>query len=63
MLVDMVEEGKSEGLIRADIDSEQVAWDIMFVYWADDVAYLLGFDVSERTDIMAERLFREITAE
>ena len=63
MLVDMVEEGKSEGLIRADIDSEQVAWDIMFVYWADDVAYLLGLDVSERTDIMAERLFREITAE
>lgn len=60
MLVDMIEEGKSQGVIRPGVDPEQAAWDVMFVYWAEDVAYLLGFDVSDRTGIMAERLFREL---
>jgi AcrR family transcriptional regulator len=62
MLVEMVEEGKSQGVIRADVDSEQTAWDIMALYFADDVAYLLGFEVTERTAVMAERIFREIAA-
>lgn len=60
MLMDMVEEGKAQGVIRKDVDSEQTAWDIMALYFADDVAYLLGFEVTERTAVMAERIFREI---
>jgi AcrR family transcriptional regulator len=60
ILVAMIEEGKAQGAIRPETDSEQAAWDVMFVYWADDVAYLLGFDVTDRTRIMAERLFREL---
>jgi AcrR family transcriptional regulator len=63
MLMDMIEEGKAQGVIRADVDSEQAAWDVMFIYWADDVAYLLGFDVTDRTSVMAERLFREIAVD
>jgi AcrR family transcriptional regulator len=62
ILMDTIEEGKSQGVIRQDVDPEQAAWELMFVYWADDVAYLLGFDVSDKTKVMAERLFREISA-
>lgn len=62
MLQDMVEEGKSQGVIRADVDSEQTAWDIMALYFADDVAFLLGFEVTGRTAAMAERIFRDIAA-
>ena len=62
ILMDMVEEGKAQGVIRPEVDAEQAAWDMMFVYWADDVAYLLGFEVSDRTRVMADRLFREISA-
>jgi TetR/AcrR family transcriptional regulator, mexJK operon transcriptional repressor len=61
MLTDLIEEGKAQGVIRADVNPEQTAWDLMSVYWADDVAYLLGFEVSERTAVMAERIFREIS--
>lgn len=65
LLVDIVEEGKTQGVIRADVDSEQTAWEFLAVYWAEDVAYMLGFDEfapSGRSAIMLERLLREITA-
>jgi AcrR family transcriptional regulator len=64
LLVDIVEEGKAQGVIRADVDSEQVAWGMMSIYWAEDVAYLLGFDEfasSGHSELMLERLLREIS--
>jgi AcrR family transcriptional regulator len=64
LLVDLVEEGKAQGVIRADVDSEQVAWEILSFYWAEDVAYMLGFDEfasSGRSRKMLDRLLREIS--
>jgi AcrR family transcriptional regulator len=63
LLAGIVEEGKAQGTIRADADSEQTAWEIMGVYWAEDLAYMLGFDEfasSGRSTIMLERILREI---
>ncbi len=37
-----VEEGKTQGSIRPDIDSEQVAWALHAVWWAEDIAYVMG---------------------
>jgi AcrR family transcriptional regulator len=65
LLAGIIEGGKAQGVIRADVDSEQTAWDIMGVYWAEDIAYLLGFDEygsSGRSNTMLERILREIRA-
>jgi AcrR family transcriptional regulator len=65
-LVDIVEEGKAQGVIRSDVDSEQTAWEYFGVYWAEDVAYMIGFDEfasSGRSTIMLERILRDISAE
>ncbi len=43
-LAGMVEEGKAQGSIRADVDSEQVAWALHAIYWAEDIAHLMGLD-------------------
>jgi hypothetical protein len=40
----IVEEGKKQGLIRPDIDSAQLAWELVAVYWAQDVSYLMGLN-------------------
>lgn len=61
LMIEMIEEGKKRGAIREDADSEQTAWDVMAVYWADDVAYMLGFDVGKQTGVMMERIIRDIT--
>jgi TetR/AcrR family transcriptional regulator, regulator of biofilm formation and stress response len=64
LLADIIEEGKTQGVIRPDIDSEQVTWEFMSIYWAEDVAYMLGFDEfasSGRSKLMLDRLLREIT--
>ncbi len=42
-LTDIVEEGKSQGSIRPEVDSTEVAWRIMGFFWFEDVAYLYGF--------------------
>lgn len=60
LLTEMIEEGKQQGSIRRDVDSEQTAWDLMAVYWADDVAYMLGFDIEKQIGIMVERIIREV---
>jgi len=59
----MIEEGKAQGTIRADVDSEFVAWEFFGVYWAEDVAFMIGFDefsTSGRPVIMMERILRDI---
>jgi AcrR family transcriptional regulator len=43
-LAGIVEEGKTQGLIRPDIDSAQLAWELVAVYWAQDVSYLMGLN-------------------
>jgi AcrR family transcriptional regulator len=40
----IVEEGKAQGLVRPEVDSAQVAWELVAVYWAQDVSYLMGLE-------------------
>ena len=40
----MVEEGKAQGSISPDVDSEQVGWALHAVWWAEDIAHLMGLD-------------------
>jgi|WetSurMetagenome_2_1015567.scaffolds.fasta_scaffold15207_3 AcrR family transcriptional regulator len=41
-LVERVDEGKRQGTIRPDVQSEDVAWSILMFAWAEDVARLMG---------------------
>jgi len=40
--VDLAEEGKLQGSIRADVDSTDVAWSMLMFAWVEDIALLLG---------------------
>jgi AcrR family transcriptional regulator len=40
----LVEQGKRDGSIREDVDSNLVAWAVMMWGWADDVARLVGLE-------------------
>jgi AcrR family transcriptional regulator len=40
----LVEEGKAQGSISAEADSEQVAWALHAVWWAEDISHLMGLD-------------------
>ncbi|MFH0915453.1 MAG: TetR/AcrR family transcriptional regulator [bacterium] len=62
----MVEEGKSQGVIRPEVDSVQTAWELLSIYWAEDVAYLIGFEefaTTGRSALMLERILRDISSE
>lgn len=61
LLTEMIEEGKKQGFVRRDLDTEQTAWDLMAVYWADDVAYMLGFNIERQIEVMIERIMCNIT--
>lgn len=41
-LAQMIEQAKSEGALPAGLDSEQIAWELHAVFWAEDISYLLG---------------------
>jgi AcrR family transcriptional regulator len=43
-LVELVEEGKHQGSIRSDVESEDVAWSLLLHAWAEDIAQMLGAD-------------------
>jgi AcrR family transcriptional regulator len=43
-LAAIVEEGKSQGRIRSDVDSRRIAWRVMGFYWFEDVSTLMGLD-------------------
>jgi AcrR family transcriptional regulator len=65
LLADIVDRGKAQGVIRKDVDSEQTAWEFFGVYWAQDVAYMIGSDepaASGRSKIRLERILRDISA-
>ena len=40
----IVEEGKAQGSVGLDVDSEQVAWALHAVWWAEDISHLMGLD-------------------
>jgi AcrR family transcriptional regulator len=57
VLANIVEEGKAQGTVRKDVDSEQVAWELVAAYWADVVAHGVGlrqFADQERTARMLD---------
>ena len=65
-LVDIIEEGKAQGVIRPNVDAVQTAWEYFGVYWAEDVAYMIGFDEfasSGRSTVMLERILRDISVD
>jgi AcrR family transcriptional regulator len=43
-LVELVDEGKRQGSIRNDVESEDVAWSLLIHAWAEDIAQMLGAD-------------------
>ncbi len=43
-LAAIVEEGKGQGVIRQDIDSRMAAYELMLIFWAEDVTQLMGID-------------------
>ena len=43
-LAELVEEGKREGSVREEVDTEVIAWTLMMWAWAEDVARLVGVD-------------------
>jgi AcrR family transcriptional regulator len=44
LVKNIVEEGKSQGVIRPDVNSELAAWEFWAVCFTQDLAYMLGFD-------------------
>lgn len=62
-LAGILEEGKVQGVIRADTDTEQLAWELVGVYWAQDVSYLMGlteYVTADRARRMLERILDSI---
>ncbi len=39
---DIVDSGKAQGQIRADVDSDQLAWEWLMFAWAENIACLIG---------------------
>jgi AcrR family transcriptional regulator len=65
-LITVIEDGKAQGLIRPEVDSELAAWDFWAVCWAEDNAYIMGFDdygPSGLSDRMIERFIQSISAQ
>ena len=60
-LAELVEEGKRQGAIRADMDARLGAYEVMMCAWAEDVAQLMGIDEFLQADISKRvlRLFLE----
>jgi TetR/AcrR family transcriptional regulator len=58
----IVEEGKSQGHIRADVDARRTAWRVMGFYWFEDVSSLM--DLPEVvTEGISEEMFDRIIAD
>lgn len=64
-LAAIIEEGKAQGSIRLDVDSEQVAWNLHAIYWAEDISHLMGlgqFVTAGRSKTMLNKILSEIAA-
>ena len=47
------------------VDTEQLAWELVGVYWSQDISYLMGlseYATAERSSEMLERILRSISA-
>jgi TetR/AcrR family fatty acid metabolism transcriptional regulator len=42
VLRDIADEGKAQGSIREDVDSDQLAWEWLMFAWAENIACLMG---------------------
>lgn len=61
----ILEQGKEQGLVRPEVDTTQIAWELVAVYWAQDVSYLMGLDEYldvTRGERMLERILASIAA-
>lgn len=54
-LASLVEEGKRQGTIRPDMDSRVGAYEMMLLFWAEDVTRLMGID-----EFVSEGISRKI---
>lgn len=62
----IVEEGKDQGCIRPDVDSEETAWRIMAVHWLEAMARLHGLEDQVLTGFSTRRfesILQEIAAD
>jgi AcrR family transcriptional regulator len=65
-LAGIIEEGKAQGTVLEDVDSEQVAWELVAAYWADVVAIGVGlrqFADKERTARMLDFILDSISTQ
>jgi TetR/AcrR family transcriptional repressor of cmeABC operon len=64
-LAGFVEEGKRQGTIRPDVDSQMAAYEMCLIFWAEDVTQLMGIDEFVSTGISRKILdlfLRDIAA-
>ena len=64
-LARIVRQGKEQGTIRAEVDPDQAAWQLVVVLWADQLARAMNPDYSadgERTTQLYEQVMRSIRA-
>ncbi len=62
-IAEIIEEGKQQGLIRPEVDSAQIAWELVGVYWTQDISYLMGLTEyldADRGQRMLERILASI---
>ncbi len=52
----IVEEGKRQGTVRQDVDSRMVAYEMMLLFWAEDVTQLMAIDEFVSAGISAKIL-------
>jgi len=65
-LIEIVEEGKSQGCIRPDVDAKETGWRIMAVYWVEAMARLHGLEdvvLSGFSTRSFQSILRDVTAE
>lgn len=63
-IAQIVEEGIAQGVIDPEIDSHQIAWELVGVYWTEDISYLMGLTEhlqAERARKMLGRILQSIT--
>ncbi len=59
----ILREGKRQGLVQPDVDTSQIAWELVGVYWAQDISYLMGLNEyvnTNRGQQMLERILASI---
>ena len=63
-LAAILEEGKAQGVVQPETDTDQLAWELVGVYWAQDISYLMGLSeyvTADRAQRMLERLLESIS--